>query len=113
MAGERKGQARRTEVKQRGEMREEMGRRGMQGESGGRGKGRRGNNKEERVEERRRGKGGEERRVAGHTSHLYVSFLSNIGRNANNLISPKLNTNHNLNFKSFIIKCCYHNRPVR
>lgn len=46
MAGERKGQARGTEVKQRGEMREETGREGMWRERS-RGKERRGTNKEE------------------------------------------------------------------
>lgn len=55
MAGERKGQARRTEVKQRGEMREEMGRRGMRGESGG-GEGREGEGITKRSGWRRGGK---------------------------------------------------------
>lgn len=111
MAGERKGQARRTEVKQRGEMREEMGRRGMREESGGRGKGRRGNNKEERVEERRREKGGEESCRSYLASLCQLSFKYR--QECKQFNKPKLNTNHNLNFKSFIIKCCYHNRPVR
>lgn len=51
MAGERKGQARRTEVKQRGEMREDTRRGGMWRERR-RGMERRGNYKEEEVREK-------------------------------------------------------------